>query len=291
MNTACIASADLTSLEAQVRTMLRLTLVTGEMERAEGSLVIMALYMGNPHFRRGLHDLAWRHQDTLKLLLERGPAFCTRWGEDGIEIEKAFREGYDPRPLMERVLKEMFATELHILGVYEYSQALRSYCHDWGLVGRDLESEIRWQNLVAFKLFRQEGHPLWKAQTDEQASLLLTGKTDTIPVSASRLEVARRGGKATALGLSPRIGQGFRRPRPRRYKSLAWLYLRVAMGIMPREIADAIPPEPKITEREEIERFVSYMLNRDARLVGLKIPRGWPTGRRRGGPTGRMSER
>lgn len=74
MNTAYIASADITSLEAEVRKMLRLTLVTGEMERAEGTLIIVALYMGNADFSRGLHDLAWRHQETLKLILEKAQA-------------------------------------------------------------------------------------------------------------------------------------------------------------------------------------------------------------------------
>ena len=74
-----------------------------------------------------------------------------------------------------------------------------------------------------------------------------------------------------------RVAAQFKDPRRQRERSLIWLFERLALGRVPREIAES----ELIAGREENHEFlVAHNIKRDADLLGLKLPPGYPKGRK-----------
>ena len=207
--------------------MLYLKLFAGDMEVAEGCLFLLHLYAENGQFCEGLDNLAIRHSCTLNLafatVVHLGPA-----PEDD-PGEQALREGRDPRPLLVEFMKSISPSLLEVSGLPEFGDDLVAFRHRWGLIGRDIEWETRWQVLVLSTLSRLQGVPLWKAADERQAAIVL-GVVPEITVSVSPFDIARQGASGLAKNLSAGLGQGFSRPRPHRERSLIWLYERLAFG-------------------------------------------------------------
>ena len=135
-------------------------------------------------------------------------------------------------------------------------------------MGRTEEDDLRWQALVHAKLLQRAGFPFYEATEDESAPLL--GLKPGVMVDVFTL--ARVGTMEAAKGLGAKAG--FKRPRPQRTNSINWLCRRLALKMLPSEIANS-------EGNPESERNVRNLLARDARLMGLKLPRGWPTGRKK----------
>ena len=260
-----------------------LKLMFGDLEETEAILRLLSLFLDNDDFREGLLSVWRRHRSLFSRIEEL--AYATEpsdWVDN--PIQKQIDEGADPRPLIQEgfTIAYRMISDAKPQGVLEYNEALLNHRHAWGIVGRDEETEFSWHILVHGKLMQLAGLSLWEVTTNNTFAILTWDHDDSIAITASALDVAQRGGKQVAGGLAPQLTKLFYRPRPRREDSIQWLYQRLALGVLPRDIAETAGESP-----QAVQRYVS----RDARLVGLKLPRGWPRGRSTKGQGGRILQR
>ena len=252
-------------------------LVDDLLERLEATDSLMTLYLGNQEFVENLDRLTVEHQGCLKSILKTvliQPDRQTIHDRYDAHIE----EGTDPRPLLLQSQLDFLPAALEIPGVFEYSDALCSFRRKWGLIGRDLMGEVWWLTIVHKEVI-ETGFGLTEPPYSlDELSLNLWGPTR---VTVSMFDVAARGRKGAAKALAPRIGEGFHRPRPNRAESIDWLYQRLALRRTPADIA---------LDLQISESSVAHHVRRDARLLNLKLPSGFPLGSKRG-ETGRKVRR
>ena len=253
-------------------------LMTPWMEKFEGVIVLMYLYMGNPKYTQGLHRLAREHAGALeeikKLELSVAP-FANEIGEGRPHVLLELLAGK-----AEQIWQLWNLSEMR-----RYTDALARYRREWNLVGVNSDAEALWQAMACAQVAEMEGLLPWRSQADEWCSSLIWGKRATRTMEVSLYELVRNGVKGTVQGLSHRLSHELRpdlhRPRVQRSDSLKWLYMRLGEGFLSSEIAH---------QYDKTEESVARFIKRDADLLGLKLPRGYPRGRKRGA-TGRMIRR
>ncbi len=266
----------------------------------EARLAFLEFYLQDGEFCRGLTRVGRQHQDDLTRLVETLMEQQEPWR--AYPVARARRDGRSLRPfrdLMGPYVENFICAYMGMPGMEGYHNDLQNLRKDWGIVGRDPSSDFSFQGVFHGVIFNKV-LDLW-ALTDpvlrdtvgldeppldsyeEAVAALEEGITfwclpETESVDVSTLHVVRLGSKSAARGMASKIGERYRRPRRRRAESLIWLYQRLALKRLPGEIAEDWEVSPDT---------VAHLTNRDARLVGLQIPRGWPKGRPKG-RTGRI---
>lgn len=245
------------------------------MDEREGCLVLSDLYMGNPKFTQGLAELADRHRSALEQYLQ----VTKGWEPHFREVtERVIRDKGDLNSIPPMWVHQMLKESRTLPEMQEYRQDLTDFRHDWNLKLRSPDNERLWNDLLHIKLLAHKSL-IWPKGMEYGALHFLWEETDTISVEVSRFVVADRGIKEAFSGVFHQLLKDLHRPRSRREQSLTWLYLRLGEGIMPSEIA---------LYYDDTESTVARLIKRDADLLGLQIPRGYPRGRKRGRATQRM---
>lgn len=252
-------------------------LVDELLERLEATDSLMTHYVANEAFVEDLDLFTDEHQECLKSTLKTVLIQPDRQANQA-RYEALIEEGGDPRPQLVQSQLDFFPAALEIPGIFEYSDALCSIRRRWGLMGRDLMGEVWWHSIVSKEVVERGFGITEPPYTLDELSLILWGPTK---VNVSMFHVAARGRKEAAKALVPWIGPEFHRPRRNRDESIEWLYQRLALRRTPADIALAL---------EISEASVAYHVRRDARLLNLKLPRGFPRGAKKG-ETGRVVRR